>query len=123
MILAKVSDVFRTELHSESELSLHVGPLSLDIPTDDFIEIANMFNPRIKKEHDGTVCSVMRGEGGKFIFAYRSVMFSLCGGGLNKLSSLVEESMRNYHAFFNRNTAESMADIESILTDIEKRHS
>lgn len=123
MTLAKISDAFKTELHSEKELSLHVGPLSLEIPTDDFQEIAKMFNPREKEKHDGAVCSVMKGENGKFVFAYRSVMFTLCGGGLSKLSQLVEESMNRYNSFFLRRTAESMADIESILTDIEKRAS
>ncbi len=101
MNLAELSQSCRVELHSEEESTLHFGRISVHLPIEDLKEIASMFNPREKDNtHDEDVCSVLKSEKGKFIFTYRSIMFTLCGTALSQLALLIGKSMLSYEKLF-----------------------
>lgn len=119
MNLAELSPSCRIEMHSDEETTLHFGQVSLHMPLTDLMTIGSMFSPREKELESDEVCSVQQSESGKFIFTYRSVMFSLCAQSLSKLAKLIEQSIRKYNRIHDSRRAESMEDIEAILSGIE----
>ncbi len=124
MNLAEITQTCRVELNSKEDTTIHFGKLSIRLPIGDLKEIGCMFNPREKEySHDEEVCNVMKSEKGKFIFTYRSIMFTLCGTALSQLARLVETSITTYESMFDRYRAESASDIEQLLTGIEKKFS
>lgn len=119
MILAELSPNFRIEMHSDEETTLHFGRVSLHITLDDLMIIGSMFNPRERELESDEICSVEAGTGDKFIFNYRSVALSLCAQSLSKLAKLFESAIREFQMINNRERAESLEDIETILSGIE----
>lgn len=119
MNLAELSPNYRIEMHSEEETTLHFGRISLHMPINDLMTIGAMFNPRERELESDEICSVELSEAGKFLFTYRSIVFTLCAKSLSKLAKLVEQSIREFHMISNREKAESLEEIESILSGIE----
>ncbi len=119
MNLAELSPGFRIEMHSDEETTLHFGRVSLHIPLKDLMTIGSMFSHREKELESDEVCSVQQSESGKFIFTYRTVMFSLCAQSLAKLAKLIEMGIRKFNTINDRKRSESLEDIEAILSGIE----
>lgn len=123
MNLVEYSETFRIELRDKESISLHLGALSLHMSVEDLKTIHSLFDPKtVDNDTDDKVCSVYKSETGKFVFTYRTVMFSLCGHALSKLSKLIAESVSEYEKLYSTKVRESIEDIESILTEIEEKN-
>lgn len=121
MNLVELTPSCRIEAHCSRETTLHFGRLSIHIPIEDLMVIDSMFNPRKETaSNSDKVCSVLQNDAGKYIFSYRSIMFTLCGKALAQLASLIEQSVGKYNQLFDQQKAESMNEIETILSEIEK---
>ncbi len=121
MTLAKINENDSIELHSEDEMTLHFGRVSIKLPKDDLFSVAAMFNHSSDKMPDESICAVYKNENGRFLLSYRGITLTMCGGALLKFSELLENGVSSYKELYGAALMESRRNITEILSDIESK--
>ncbi|MGM0444447.1 MAG: hypothetical protein ACQEQV_09690 [Fibrobacterota bacterium] len=120
MLLNKESSSAAVELTTPDQLSIRYGIVQFDVSLADCREIARLFDRNEESLPDAHICSVIQMSESMFLFQYRGITLSMCKNALASFGAMVTAGLHEYDRIFNRDRQKSRADIDTLLSSIEK---